>query len=141
MPEKLTPEFCRNNDIIFHPKNRAEARSLQRALFEMGFAWGSGVQSVQCLDECVGNGLVLQKGSIYYRGADDNTPYVHCAIERLDENYVSPERKFLMEQFDKINARLDELEKMVREVRNEVLPHEVDKPVPTGLTKKGGNSP
>ena len=141
MSEKLAPEFCRNNNVIFYPKNKSEARSLQKALFEMGFAWSSGGQVVQCIDECIRNGLVIQNGNIYYKGSNDNAYYILCAVEQLDGNYITPERKFLLEQFGKINARLDALEEKIDRIGREVLPQEVDKPVPHSLPKGKGNSP
>lgn len=141
MMERLTPEFCRSNDIIFHPKNSGDAQSIQKALFGMGIFWADGSKTIKHTDECVKCGLVIQKGKIYYKGENDNTRYIAAAMEQLDEDYLSPDRKFMMEQFNKISARLDEMDRKFDELRREILPYELEKPAPGFLKKEKGAQP
>lgn len=127
--EKITPELLRHSCLVFYPRTANEAILIQQKLFDMGADWaGGGGQNLAHVEESVNGGMVVQFGKIYYNPSESPT-YRRARIEQFDDEYLTPEQHFLKAQFDKINARLDAMEKKVDELRDAMLPKDMGKPV------------
>lgn len=135
--QKLTKEFCDSHDICFHPQSPDEARVIQEKLFKMGYKWRQGEQHPLYLEE-------LAKGSIHVSGgiltcsmSERKTQGMVCTAQQLDESYISPDQKFMLDLFNKISARLDKIEERLDDLQAEMRPKPMDKPTPPKNWSKG----
>ena len=128
--EKITKEFCDGKILIFYPKTGDEAEFIQHKLFEMGFAWKSGLTEIGNIASCVLNGMELDGGKIYTsppRGDVDKG--FLCTPAQFNGNYLSPEQTFILEQFNKLAARIEDISRKVDAMYDQVMPKSLDKPV------------
>lgn len=121
MTEKFTKARAATENFIFFPKTADETRALQTALFGMGFVWGNdGTASSKYIDDSINHGLVLLDGKVYTRGEGDTRNYTTLPVSSVLQDYVPEERRYLQEQFDKINARIDRLSQRIETVSEKV---------------------
>jgi len=129
--EKITKEFCLGKRLIFYPKTEQEAALIQRKFFDMGFRWSSGSAEVMRLDDCVSHGVLLTAESVLYHSPSSSSTETGllCTSAQFDENHLSPEMTFMMTQFNQLAAQLKELARAVAEIKKELQPQRLDKPV------------
>jgi hypothetical protein len=124
MPEshssKLTPEFCRQNNVMFRPKTIDEAIFIQQRLADFGIGWVTGDSIGANASECVNYGMVVQEGKLYH-SPNSNARNILCSPEQFDAHYLPPEQKFFLEHFNRLAERIDALA-----TRLESLEHKVD---------------
>lgn len=129
--EKITKEFCEGKTLIFQPKTEDEAAFIQRTFFAMGFKWirDCGTK-VGWLSECVLKGMALNQEGLCFSVSDDGKERgLLCAASQFDEIYMSPETTFLLAQFNKLAARIEEIATDVAEIKKQLQPEKLDKPV------------
>jgi hypothetical protein len=119
----VTKALCHSARLVFRPKTEEEAIFIQERLFALGVAWGDGRTYVSEVAGCVANGMLVDHGKLYYNPPDD-AKNIHCRADQLDSNYVPPDKAFLLEQFNKVHARLDAIEKRLDALEGDPL----DKP-------------
>ncbi len=118
--------------LIFFPSSEEEATALQQKLIDMGIPWSHGPKSVTNIENTMQFGLVVMDDKLYYANGDkngDKSGYTSTSTRRILGEFISPEKKFLIEQFEKINKRLDALERRVDEIHEAVYPKFDKKPV------------
>lgn len=87
--EKVTRAFASAHDLLFLPKDDAEALYIQGRLLEMGIRWADGKDQPTHLKLSVANGIVIQNGKIYCRGDnDDARHYALCTVRQLRADYM-----------------------------------------------------
>lgn len=132
--QQITPELMRNARLVFYPKTAEEAEVIQRRLIAMGARWANGAGDLQYMQESVSTGILSENGTLYYNPNADSRN-LRATVQQLDPDYIPEERRFLMEQFGKINARIDELAKRVDDMSQKV-DHMHDEMFPTTGTTK-----
>lgn len=123
----ITNSNIRRLKVLFSPKDTEESAYVQERLFALGIKWADGVGNVSHLDETVSKGIVVMDGAIYYRSDGDTVQYDTALTEQLGSSYVSEERRFLMNEFARIHARLDRIEAKVDRMHDEIFPPAIDK--------------
>jgi hypothetical protein len=128
--EKITREFCRGKTLLFFPTSTEEAAFIQRKLFDMGFKWCKEFGTrISFEKDCVSSGMTLdEKGSLW----TDSLPKhkekgLVCTSSQFDKSYISPE-DLMLEQFNKLSARIDAISQKVDAIYDEVMPHTLNKP-------------
>lgn len=124
--EKITPELLRRSQLVFYPRTAEETIFIQQRLLDMGAVWADGVAKVSHVADSVNTGLIVQQGKILYNPGKDPA-YRLATIEQFDGEYLTPEQKFLKEQFDKVHARLDEMDRKIGELQAALLPRDIGK--------------
>ncbi|MEZ0261107.1 MAG: hypothetical protein ACAH80_08860 [Alphaproteobacteria bacterium] len=109
----ITRALCHSARLVFSPKTEEEAIFIQERLFAMGCAWGDGRTNVSEVASCVAKGILVDHGKIYYNPNSD-PKNILCRTDQLDSNYVPPDKAFLIEQFNKVHARLEAIEKRLK---------------------------
>ena len=129
--QKITREFCKGKTLIFYPQTQEEAAFIQRRIFALGFKWPSGSTEVGKLADCVSHGILLNAGSVLYHSPASTNLDVGllCTSAQFDENHLPPEQVFIREQFNKLAARIEEIAKDVAEIKKELQPARLDKPL------------
>lgn len=118
--EKITPEMMRRERLVFYPATQEEAAVIQERLIAMGGKWGGehGANAAE-LENCVQKGFLCERGTFYYNPSSSSSSLL-CTVNQLDENYMPPDRAFLMEQFNKMTACIEGLTAQVAELKGEV---------------------
>ncbi|MEZ0223238.1 MAG: hypothetical protein ACAH83_01695 [Alphaproteobacteria bacterium] len=116
---KLTREFCRANRVAFQPETPEEAVFIQERLAEFGIGWVDGAGPDVRAKDCTQWGMVVENGRLYF-GPSSNPRDVLCTAAQFDKDYVSPDQAFLLEQFGKIAARLDDISSRLAETERKV---------------------
>lgn len=124
----LTRAEMHGKQLLFYPKTEEEAVALQQKLLDMGIPWSHGPRSVTNVEFTLQHGLLVKDDKLYYANADKSA-YTVVSTKRILTDFIPPEKKFLMEQFDRINKRLDALEKRVDEIHEALYPKSDKKPV------------
>lgn len=127
--ERLTKEFCQSRRLVFFPKTEQEAALIQRKLFSMGFAWANGAVDARCLDDCVKSGMILTSEGVIYHSPSSGDNGLVCTSAQFDENYLSPDMALLMGEIKKLSAQITALTEEVAEIKKELQPQKLDKPV------------
>lgn len=135
--EKVTREMASQNDLLFLPENEKQAVYVQKRLLEMGFIWANKVRGIQCVDECVANGIVLKGQRIYFLSTEDKAEgYKFCRLEQLDPGYVAPRKApaplpqdTVIEMFRQVSDRLTAIEKRLTDIESQLAPKKQDKPL------------
>lgn len=80
----IDAEYLCDHVVTFYPKNQDEAAAIQRALFELGPVWSTGVPEVRNLAALVRDGMTVADGQIFV-GVDprDATSAVACSAGDL----------------------------------------------------------
>lgn len=134
--QKITREFCERKLLVFFPRTLEEAQFIQRKIFEMGFQWGKGTYdfengstTVQVSDHRLLEGLVLdEKGNLFAHPIKKHLQSgLLCDTAQFDEAYLTSQQK-MMEQFNKLSARIEEIAKSVARIEKELQPKNLDKP-------------
>ena len=121
----ITKEFCKGKTLIFFPQTEEEAAFIQRKIFAMGYRWVEDPgTSVRHISESVNTGMVLdEKGFLWFNpSAKSLATGLLCTSDQFDEKYLSPDRTFMLEQFNKLSAKIDA-------VYEELRPPTLDKPI------------
>ena len=136
--QKITKEFCKGKTLIFFPRSFDEAVFIQRQIFKMGFKWGKGSYdfedsstTVIDSDARLLEGLLLEKNkeALFARpDTEELRSGVLCDPAQLDETYLPPQQQ-VMEQFNKLSDRVEQVAAMVDELRAEMSPKKLDKPL------------
>lgn len=125
MPEinntALTAEFCRNNRLIFRPQSGEEAVFIQERLAAFGIRWVNGDPVGTRAAECAAKGMFIDGGKLYYNPTSD-AGCVICAAEQFDKNYLSSDKRFMLDQFNKLSAKIDALTEKVDRLYAEIHP-------------------
>ena len=128
--EKITPESCKGKTLLFYPQTEEEAAFIQRRIFALGFKWSANRVEVQETAGCVQKGMVLEDTTLYFNPTSENREKGFlCTSAQFDENYLPPEQVFIREQFNKLAARIEEIAKDVAEIKKELQPARLDKPL------------
>ena len=127
--EKITPEFCKGKTLLFYPQTEEEAAFIQRRIFALGFKWSANRVEVQETAGCVQKGMVLEDTTLYFNPTSENREKGFlCTSAQFDEVFVSFEQKVL-EQFNKLSARIEEITQRVDAIYKELQPAKLDKQV------------
>lgn len=113
--------------VLFTPKDTDESGVLQEALLGFGIIWADGHAHVKNLHETVRYGLVVMDGKIYYRSEGDTVAYDTASVDQVRKDYVTEERRFLLDQFAKVHARLDKMEERLQRIEDTLAPPPLDK--------------
>ena len=125
--EKITPALIRSSRLVFQPGTADESTYIQQQLFALGAIWASDFgQKVSKVPESVSSGLLVDHGTIYF-GTDSNVENRLATLAQFEGGYLTPEQKFLKEQFDKVHARLDAMDKKIEALQDAVLPKDLGK--------------
>jgi hypothetical protein len=103
--QKITKELCAGKILIFCPKTEDEAIFINRQMGELGL-----LKQTNPLKEparCVTVGFVLKDSELHYFDAGLHHTGFVCTKDQFDKNYISPETAFIMEQFNKLSAKVD----------------------------------
>lgn len=132
MPQRntspLTFEFCHSHRLVFQPRTGEEALLIQQRLRDYGIIWANSDSVGSKIQECVEKGMAVESGKLYYNPTQspDN---ILCSADQFDRNYIPEDRRFILEQFNKLAGRLDDivtrleaLEKKVDAMHAEVFP-------------------
>jgi len=129
MAEMLTKDYVAGKKIVFFPKSPAEAETIQRHLFKMGYTWRKGETEPLYLDVLSTSTLILQDGKMHYNpGKRDAEGGELFGVSQLDPNYIADDREFLKSLFNKVHERLDKIEKRIEVLEAAVTPKRLDKP-------------
>ena len=121
----ITKEFCKGKTLIFFPQTEEEAASIQRKIFAMGYNWGNNCgASIRDTSGSVSGGMVLDEQGLLWTIPRERhfATGLLCASDQLDEKYLSPDRAFMLELFNKLSAKIDA-------VYEELRPPTLDKPI------------
>jgi hypothetical protein len=135
----VTPETAQGRFLLFFPDTVEEAEKI------IGWAKKSGMQAYR--DSCTAKDAV-QTGIGMLDGFYVTCPnrqfgallgHWLCRADQLAENYVPPERCFLLEQFAALSEQITALsakvarqEQIIEEMRDEVMPRRLKKPSTPG---------
>jgi hypothetical protein len=130
--QKITKEFCKGKTLLFHPETEAEAEFIQRSLFKMGFCWDTGKILPHNLKQCCETGLILwsEDNRIYTTfGAQTRKKSTVCTSAQFDPPFAqtvlqlstnSDPMALILQEFNKMAGRFDQLSSEVTELRQEV---------------------
>jgi hypothetical protein len=124
--EPITRALVETNDLVFYPKTENEAIFIQQRLFELGARWGSHGAVVDEVANCIAKGMICKRGELLYNPVLSE-PYLHCTSEQFSQDFVPPERAFLIEQFRIIAERLERIEQRLDGIESELTPSHLDK--------------
>ncbi len=81
---RIDAEFLCDHVVTFHPNTQDEAAAIQRALFDLGPVWSTGVPEVRNLAALVREGMTVADGQIFV-GIDprDAATAVACTAHDL----------------------------------------------------------
>lgn len=132
----ITPALCHSERLVFQPKDAEEAIYIQKKLLEMGCKWNRHGAAVAEVEGCVAKGLLCEKGTIYYN-PDRTRPYLICAAEQFDADYLPPDKVYLRDRFNELSARIDALAEKVDRIYEALYP-DVDKTKPSLKKPRAG---
>ena len=118
-PSPLTPEFCRSNRLVFYPKTLDEVNFIQERLAEFGIRWADGKPVGALAQECLNKGMLVENAKLYYNPVS-NDRSIQCTAGQFNGEYISPDRAFLLEPFNKMAERIDALSSRVAELEKKV---------------------
>ncbi len=140
--EKITHTLCQAHELVFYPKSIDEAVFIQRQFLGMGYRWSRDDNhnplgfSIFKEQKCVDNGMLLKDGKMFlltYQSPGSNS--LICTSDQFAADYASPDRAFMLEQFNKLAARIEEIGAKVDTIYKEIHPVKLDKP---GLKNPNG---
>jgi|GEM_PF-2623156 len=124
---KITREYALGHRLVFYPKSTDEARTIQEAIFKMGFGWSDNDKAAKNLQDCVDTGILLDHGKLYYNPTKSSANIV-CQTEMLDENYLPPVEKRMQEMFNILMMRIDDLSEQIARIEKQISPDTLEKP-------------
>jgi len=131
--EKITKELCFENNLIFLPETREEARLIQEKLLGMGYKWIDDDTKVACIDQCCQYGLILDECQMSYRTPNSNKDYLLCTLsqfDRADKPLLTQEEQVsLRQEFKELAARQEEIFRKIDAIYEEIMPKVLDKPM------------
>ena len=124
----LTFDFCHSHRLVFHPRTVTEAMVIQQRLANFGIRWTNNDPVGSKLQECVDKGMAVDGGKLFYNPTQ-NPENLLCSVDQFDKDYVPEGQRFILEQFNKLAARLDgivdrleRLEEKVDALHGEMFP-------------------
>jgi hypothetical protein len=125
---KITRTLCDPQRLVFYPETGEEAKLIQRKLFAMGYGWSKSGAVIGNVDECVAKGMVLKNGKLYTEPSEESRRIgLLCTGAQFDENYLSPDQEFMLQQFNKLSAKIETLEAKIEVLNEELHPKTLDK--------------
>lgn len=143
--EKITPESAQGKFLFFRPRSLEESARTMLALKKAGFKMRMNAHTPVTPENGREKNIGVIDGEFF---CDPNESYNKaprgnwsCTIDQIDENYVTPEQRFVLELFNKLSDRLDRIERRLDEIQEQVSPAPLDKAVLRRKDEKGGRTP
>jgi len=132
--KKISYEDSFDRLLVFYPKTQGEARNLLDRLMNKGFKRGDDAgQLPLTLNGMCDKGVGVYNGRFFCAPEAEkiNPPLgtVACALEHLDDTYLSPDQLFMFDLFNKMFERLDRIEKRLDDIQQDRGGNTVEKPV------------
>lgn len=121
----LTAAFCLNNRLIFRPRSEEEALFIQERLSAFGIRWVNGDPVGTRVAECARHGMIVDEGKLFYNPRSEEGSIL-CTADQFGAEYIPPDKRFLMEQFNKLSAKIDVLTEKVDRLYAELHPEMAD---------------
>lgn len=129
--QKITKEFCQGKVLLFYPRTAEESVFIQRKVFEMGYKWADNTVEITLVEKSLLTGMALDRaGRLWVSpNTEHRTTGWLCTSNQFNEDYLSPDQTFILEQFNKLAARLDRLETKIDAIYDELRPQMIQKPI------------
>jgi len=125
----ITRDVADSNSIVFFPKTPEEAAFIQQSLLGMGVVWKDGDASVTEIASSLKSGLGVVGGKMVLQPKISQGEWLLADSAQFTIPYVAPDQQRIIDMFNKLGARLDQLDKKVDKIHDELFP-EVSKTKP-----------
>lgn len=140
--DKISPETSEGRFLFFYPADTDEARILVGKLRDAGFKMREKASTAMSVKNMVAEGVGVINGEYFcnpnrgWNGAPLGNWL--CTIDQIDSDYLPPEQRMMVDLFNKLTARIDELAEKIDRIEQQVCPQEMDKKPRTKGLKPGG---
>lgn len=140
--DKISPETSEGKFFFFYPVTGEEAQLLVSKLRDAGFKMREKSSTAMSPENMVTHGVGVINGEYFcnpnkgWNGAPLGNWL--CTIEQIDSDYLPPDQRRMVDLFNKLTARIDELAEKINRIEQQVCPQEMDKkPRAKGLNPGG----
>jgi len=143
--DKINVETAKGRFLFFYPRTPEAAEDLLRKLRAAGFSPRAKSSTPLTPEGMIEKGVGVLDGEFFcapnrsWNGAPLGNWL--CTAEQLDAGYLPPDQRLMMDLFNRLNARIDELAEKIDRIERHVIPQDIEKPGLRRPTGRGGRKP